>query len=88
MKNTVNILILSCILFIGCTPNPKKGLERPAHLPKDIPTNWGPYEHKAYKEGRLHYIKDSTICYIDGERPMTLDHIEESKQNPNSVVIK
>ena len=89
MKKTINILILSCILFMGCRPEPpKKSFDRPAHLPKTVPANWGPYEHRAYEEGRLHYVKDSTACYIDGERLMTPDHIEESKQNPNSVIIK
>jgi hypothetical protein len=87
MKKTINILILSCILFVGCRPEPEKSFERPAHLPKDIPVNWGHYEQRAYEEGRLHYISDSTACYIDGERLMTPGHVEEAKQNPNSIII-
>ncbi len=89
MKKTINILLIATlIIFTGCSSKKIKHINRPSHLPINVPNNWGPYEQKAYEEGRLHYIKDSTACYIDGERPMTPEHIEESKQNPNSVIIK
>jgi hypothetical protein len=91
MKKTINILLVATlIIFTGCSSGNKKTkrINRPSHLPTNVPNNWGPYEQKAYEEERLHYVKDSTACYIDGERPMTPDHIEESKQNPNSVIIE
>lgn len=79
MKKLVYILFLVPLTFSSCWDSSVK-IERPSHLPKNLPANWGTYEHYAYQEGRLHYNDDSTICWIDSDRKMTKGHVERAKK--------
>jgi len=78
MKKLVYILFLVPLAFSSCWDSSVK-LERPSHLPKNVPVNWGTWEHQAYLDGRLHYNQDSTICTIDLDRKMTPGHVQRFK---------
>ena len=79
MKKIGYILILVPLMFSSCWDSSVK-LERPGHLPPNLPANWGATEHYAYQEGRLHYNEDSTICWIESDRKATKGHVERAKE--------
>jgi hypothetical protein len=78
MKNLKYILLFSFFYF-GCE-NSSVNIERPEHLPKNVPNNWGTYEHQAYQDGRLRYNEDSSMCFIEKERPETQGDVERMKK--------
>lgn len=55
-------------------------ISRPSHLPKNLPHEWGPFEQKAYNDGRLTYNSDSSLCVIQGDRKLSSQHVEQIKQ--------
>lgn len=79
MKKLVYILFLVPLTFSNCS-DPSVKIERPSHLPKNVPANWGTYEHQAYLDGRLHYNQDSSLCFIEKDRPTTQGDVERMKK--------
>ena len=66
MKRFIYISIL--LLVFSCTESSVPPPERPSHLPKDLPRNWGTYEQAAWEQGRMVYNQDSSMVMIIGER--------------------
>jgi len=68
MKNFIYISVLA--LVSSCTESSVPAPERPVGLPENLPSYWGTYEQQAWKDGRLWYDKDTTMCIIVSERDL------------------
>jgi hypothetical protein len=87
MKRLRYILAILILGLVGCWDSSVR-FERPSHLPKNLPRHWEGYEDRAWRDGRLTYNRDSTVCFITTPGHITPAHAEAAGKREGSLTIQ